>query len=244
MSFVVDFQNSIPYPSPNFSDRRLGLNIQYIVIHYTEMKSGSASLQRLCDPAYEVSCHYLIDEDGSVFQLVAENKRAWHAGKSFWKGQTDLNSLSIGIELQNRGHPAHLPPYPDVQINSLIVLLKDLTQRYSLNSSHILGHSDIAFERKQDPGEHFPWAFVMNKLGFSWLNSSKKQFNRYFFPSAKRLSFLLFQHGYDIRPTCKWTKRLYKAVLSAQRRYTPDKILPVYPPCYHLVFALKANSKP
>ena len=146
--------------SPNFNARRHALDM--LVLHYTGMESGEAALQRMCDPAAEVSAHYMVWEDGRITQLVQEDQRAWHAGVSRWQDDDDLNSRSIGIEIVNGGHDVplpngRLPPYPDAQIAAVIALSKDILSRHAIRPSRIVGHSDIAPARKIDPGEHFPW---------------------------------------------------------------------------------------
>jgi N-acetylmuramoyl-L-alanine amidase len=143
--------------SPNHGERRGAKCPDAIVLHYTGMETGAAALARLCDPTSEVSCHYLVQEDGSILQLVPEAQRAWHAGKSYWAGERDLNSASIGIEIVNGGHDFGLPHYPAAQIAAVIALCKDIAERRKILPSRILAHSDIAPGRKQDPGEHFPW---------------------------------------------------------------------------------------
>ena len=128
-----------------------------IVLHYTGMQDGAAALARLCDPAAKVSAHYMIEEDGRVFALVPEERRAWHAGVSFWKGQRDVNAVSIGVELVNPGHEFGYRAFPDAQIGALIELLGDIRGRWSVPNARILAHSDVAPARKEDPGELFPW---------------------------------------------------------------------------------------
>ena len=142
----------IKNPSPNFGPRSEGTNIEFIILHYTAMSTEN-SLERLCDPVYEVSCHYLIDPSGICYQLVDDSKRAWHAGKSYWRGYVDLNSRSLGIELVNSGNEN----YPEAQMKSLIRLLKYLIGSFKLNPKNVLGHSDIAPSRKLDPGKWFNW---------------------------------------------------------------------------------------
>jgi N-acetylmuramoyl-L-alanine amidase len=145
------------HPSPNHGARRIK-GPDSIVLHYTGMASGAAALARLCDPAAEVSAHYFIDEDGGIVQLVPEARRAWHAGQSCWAGQQDMNSASIGIELQNGGHEFGAPAYPEAQIEAVIALCRDIMgRRAELMPWRILAHSDIAPGRKIDPGEYFPW---------------------------------------------------------------------------------------
>ena len=149
----------IETPSPNFNDRNTP--IRYVVLHYTGMETGPAALERMCEAEAQVSAHYMVEEDGRVFRLVAEEKRAWHAGVSSWCGETDLNSASIGIEIVNGGHDYGLPAYPDVQLARVLELVRDLLDRHGIGPEAVIGHSDIAPGRKQDPGEHFPWALLV-----------------------------------------------------------------------------------
>jgi N-acetylmuramoyl-L-alanine amidase len=143
-------------PSPNH-DERGGASIDMLVLHYTGMPSGEAALQRLCDPAAKVSAHYTIDEDGTVYAHVPEARRAWHAGLSHWAGAADINSRSIGIELVNPGHEFGYRAFPDPQIAALTTLCHGILLRYPIASWRVLGHSDVAPARKDDPGELFPW---------------------------------------------------------------------------------------
>lgn len=145
----------IESPSPNFDARRAPPDM--VVLHYTGMQTGEAALARLCDPAAKVSAHYMIEEDGRIFRLVPEERRAWHAGVSFWKGERDINAVSIGIEIVNPGHEFGYHAFPDPQIEALIALLDQVRGRWQIPDARILGHSDVAPERKQDPGELFPW---------------------------------------------------------------------------------------
>jgi N-acetylmuramoyl-L-alanine amidase len=145
----------IAAPSPNFDARRTPPDM--IVLHYTGMETGEAALARLRDPAAQVSAHYLVEEDGRVFSLVDEARRAWHAGASSWKGVTDTNGRSIGIEIVNPGHEFGYRPFPPAQIAALTELLSEIRSRWTIDDALILGHSDVAPQRKQDPGELFPW---------------------------------------------------------------------------------------
>lgn len=144
-------------PSPNHDARPEGGAVDILLIHYTGMPSAEASLDRLCDPAARVSAHYLIEEDGRVWQLVDETSRAWHAGLGYWAGATDINARSIGIELQNPGHEFGYRPFPEPQMAALIELARDIRTRHPIPDWRILGHSDTAPTRKQDPGELFDW---------------------------------------------------------------------------------------
>ena len=148
----------IATPSPNFDARTAPPDM--IVLHYTGMASGEAALARLVDPAAKVSAHYMIEEDGRLFALVPEARRAWHAGVSSWQGQGDINGASIGIELVNPGHEHGYRPFPEAQIDVLIPLIADIRSRWTIDDARILGHSDVAPARKQDPGELFPWQIL------------------------------------------------------------------------------------
>jgi len=144
------------YISPNF-DERTGGAPDMILLHYTGMHTAEAALERLCDPAAKVSAHYVITEDGTLHALVPEDKRAWHAGMSYWAGERDINSRSIGIELVNGGHEFGYAPFPEAQIAALITLCRNISARYTIPPARVLGHSDVAPRRKLDPGHLFPW---------------------------------------------------------------------------------------
>lgn len=144
---------SLSHPSPNFGERRGGARVELVVLHYTAMPSCGEALERLCDPAAEVSAHYLIDADGTVLSLVDEDLRAWHAGAGEWGGKGDINSRSIGIELANRGRE----PFAEPQMAALERLLAGVLERHGLGPQAVIGHSDMAPERKGDPGGRFDW---------------------------------------------------------------------------------------
>ena len=155
----------IDRPSPNF-DTRAGA-IDMLLLHYTGMRSGEAALDRLCDPAAKVSAHYLIEEDGRVFQMVDEADRAWHAGRSRWAGETDINSCSVGVEIVNPGHEFGYRLFPPEQISVCIELCRGILMRHDITRYRVLGHSDVAPRRKEDPGELFPWQKLwMGGVGF------------------------------------------------------------------------------
>ena len=141
--------------SPNFDARLLPVGM--IVLHYTGMQSAAAALDRLADPAAKVSAHYVITEDGQVVRMVAEADRAWHAGRSWWRGITDVNSASVGIEIVNPGHEFGYVPFPEAQMDAVIGLVAEVAGRYSIAPAMIVGHSDVAPARKDDPGELFDW---------------------------------------------------------------------------------------
>lgn len=143
-------------PSPNFDTR--ALPVQMVVLHYTGMPSAEAAIERLADPAAKVSAHWLVAEDGQVVRMVDEANRAWHAGKSWWRGVTDVNSASIGIEIVNPGHEFGYRPFPAEQMAAVEALVANAVQRHAILPANVVGHSDIAPARKDDPGELFDWA--------------------------------------------------------------------------------------
>ena len=145
------------FPSPNFGVRENGLTPSILVLHYTGMPSAEAAIHWLAVPESKVSCHYVTDEAGAVIQMVPEAYRAWHAGASHWKGETDINSSSIGIEIQNPGHDGGYPDFPEVQMRAVEALCRDIAERHGIEPQHVLAHSDIAPRRKIDPGEKFDW---------------------------------------------------------------------------------------
>ena len=148
-------ETPIAAPSPNFNERKLPVRL--IVLHYTGMENGPVALAKMRDPDAQVSAHYMVETDGRIFQLVDEAKRAWHAGLSSWQGETDINSSSIGIEIVNGGHDFGLPDFPAGQIDAVIELVRAVMGRHGVGPEAVIGHSDIAPGRKQDPGEKFRW---------------------------------------------------------------------------------------
>lgn len=173
-------------PSPNY-DSRDGHAVDMLVLHYTGMRSGAVALDRLIDASANVSAHYAVDEEGGIWQLVPEEMRAWHAGKSFWRGQTNINQRSIGIEIINPGHEFGYRPFPDVQMQSVIALCKAILSRHAIPARNIVAHSDIAPARKMDPGELFDWA---------WL--AREGIGEFPFPVAQPTLQTLADYGYDV----------------------------------------------
>jgi len=143
--------------SPNSDARPEGVSVDTLILHYTGMPTAAAALERLCDPEAEVSAHYLIDEDGTLTALVPEERRAWHAGVSSWRGASHINQRSIGIELVNPGHEWGYRPFTGAQYTALIDLCRAILERWPIPPQRVLAHSDVAPERKQDPGELFDW---------------------------------------------------------------------------------------
>ena len=165
--------------SPNFSTRRRNpKKIKYIVYHYTGMRSESKAVKRLTDDNSNVSCHYFIKRNGQIILMVPELFEAWHAGKSNWKKDISLNKNSIGIEISNKGHDFGYENFSKSQISSLIKLSKYLIKKYNIKISNILGHSDISFERKKDPGEKFPWRDLANKKIGIWHKIEEKKLKK------------------------------------------------------------------
>ncbi len=177
-----------------------------LVLHYTDMPDTAAALDRLCDPEAAVSAHYLIAADGRVYQLVAEENRAWHAGESCWRGVRDVNSRSIGIELCNPGHSHGPAPYPPSQMAALLILAREILQRHAIPQRNVVGHSDIAPGRKRDPGEWFDWRWLAASGVGLWPEADSMA------AEPARLPDLLAVIGYDIRD-------VPAAIAAFQRRY-------------------------
>ncbi|MEP5937074.1 MAG: N-acetylmuramoyl-L-alanine amidase [Erythrobacter sp.] len=199
--------------SPNHNGRKLPISM--LVVHYTEMESADVAIERLCDPDAGVSAHYLISEDGVVTRLVHEEKRAWHAGQSFWRGHRDVNSASIGIELDHPGHGLGYRPFADAQIDALVPLVARIIKKYDIARSNVVGHSDVAPMRKIDPGELFPW----DRLAEYGLCLPKPDNLELGDPFDNDGAFYLAleRFGYDITDG-------HKAVEAFQRRWRPDNI--------------------
>ena len=165
--------------SPNFSlPKRSKKKIKFLIIHYTGMKSESLAVKKLCDPKAKVSAHYFIKKNGNILQLVPDLYEAWHAGKSSWKKYNSLNKTSIGIEIQNSGHDYSYENFSLKQIDSLKKLLKNLVKNYKIDQKNILGHSDIAPNRKKDPGEKFPWKNLSKIKLVKWHKINEKKIKK------------------------------------------------------------------
>jgi N-acetylmuramoyl-L-alanine amidase len=163
---MVDFARA----SPNVGPRRDGLSPRLLIMHYTGMASAGAAIDLLCDPTSGVSCHYVVDIDGGIAQLVAEDMRAWHAGMSYWQGTSDINSASIGIEIQNLGHDRGYPDFPPAQMQAVARLARDICRRHGIAAEGVLAHSDVAPDRKIDPGEKFDWRWLAREGVGRWLD--------------------------------------------------------------------------
>lgn len=199
--------------SPNFNERALPITMA--VLHYTEMKPVESALERLCDPAAEVSAHYLISEEGEVTLLVPEDKRAWHAGQSYWRGHKDVNSASIGIELDHPGHALGYRGFAEAQMDALVPLLHRTLQRYDIPRANVVGHSDVAPARKSDPGELFPWDRLA-EYGLCLARPRKLELGDPF-DNDGAFYLALERFGYDITDG-------HAAVRAFQRRWRPERI--------------------
>jgi|TARA_B100000780_G_scaffold253490_1_gene201106 N-acetylmuramoyl-L-alanine amidase len=213
--------------SPNFSKKsRKPTMVSFIIIHYTGMQSKRASVERLTNPKYKVSCHYLICRKGEIIQMVSDKKIAWHAGKSKWKHYNNLNKNSIGIELVNKGHKIKYEKFTKLQINSLKKLCNQLKKKFKIKDSSILGHSDIAPLRKEDPGEQFPWEKIIKINHNLNTNKMKKKFTSL---DKKKLRFLFFKNlfkiGYRYFNQKKYVPGRDKKIIKAfQRKHVQQKL--------------------
>ncbi|MDQ2892602.1 MAG: N-acetylmuramoyl-L-alanine amidase [Pseudomonadota bacterium] len=202
----------IDTPSPNFDERLLPITM--IVLHYTGMIDGPSAIARLRDPAAKVSAHYVVEEDGTVIRMVDEADRAWHAGQSLWRGITDVNSASVGVEIVNPGHEFGYRPFAPEQLEALIPLVADIKQRHAISRGDVVGHSDIAPRRKRDPGELFPWS-KLAKLRLALPRPTRHLMD----PMWTQGGFLLAleRFGYDVEEPMA-------AIMAFQRRFRPELI--------------------
>lgn len=216
----------IPAPSPNFDMRKAPPDI--LVLHYTGMPTGQGALDRLRDPAAKVSAHYLVEEDGRIFSLVAEERRAWHAGVSSWKGQKDVNGASIGIEIVNPGHEWGYRPFTEPQIAAVVELVGDIRTRWTIADGDIVGHSDVAPGRKEDPGELFPWRRLAEAGHGLWaevpgapgpaLASGEEG------AGVFALQAGLTRLGYDSAPSGVFDEHTVAVVRAFQRHWRPERV--------------------
>ena len=218
--------NLIEAPSPNFDARTTPPDI--LVLHYTGMPTGEAALARLRDPEARVSSHYLVEEDGRIFRLVPEERRAWHAGVSFWKGERNINGVSIGVEIVNPGHEFGYRPFPEAQISAVTALVADIRSRWQIDNGRIVGHSDVAPDRKDDPGELFPWKRLAEAGHGLWVESPAA-------PGAPlaegeestgvfALQAGFTRLGYDLPPSGKFDAATKAVVTAFQRHWRPEKV--------------------
>ncbi|CAN7374841.1 N-acetylmuramoyl-L-alanine amidase [Rhizobium sp. LjRoot258] len=228
-SFEADYRKASVRPSPNHGERADGRKPDMILLHYTGMPTADGALEWLCRDESQVSSHYFVSEDGEVLQLVPEERRAWHAGKSYWRGETDINSLSIGIEIANAGHPGGLPEYPQEQIQALVELCRDCGQRWSIAPERVLGHSDVAPIRKVDPGEKFPWKDLHRAGVGHWVEPAPIAGGRFFQRGdrgqpVEALQSMLSLYGYATEITGEFSDKTAGDVEAFQRHFRPARI--------------------
>ncbi|MCW9033364.1 MAG: N-acetylmuramoyl-L-alanine amidase [Alphaproteobacteria bacterium] len=205
--------------SPNFNDRRGNQPIDMLVLHYTGMKTADEAMERLCNPEAEVSAHYVIDEKGGITKMVEEENRAWHAGVSSWRGETDINSRSIGIELINPGHEFGYREFTEFQMASLEILAHDILRRHPIPERNVVGHSDIAPQRKTDPGELFDWE-ALARVGIGlFLPRSKPQK-----PNVKKAQNKLAKIGYEINLSGEIDPQTKSVIKAFQRHFRPLRV--------------------
>ena len=216
-------------PSPNFGERRGSARPDSIVLHYTGMPTAEGALALLRDPTSQVSAHYFVWENGEVAQLVAEDKRAWHAGVGSWGGEADLNSASIGVEIVNAGHDGALPPFPRRQIDAVVALCRNVAARRAIRPERILAHSDVAPARKRDPGEKFPWDVLARARVGYWTRPAAITGGRLFAagqegPPIRALQAMLALYGYGVELTGVYDRQTRTVVTAFQRHFRRERV--------------------
>jgi N-acetylmuramoyl-L-alanine amidase len=216
-------------PAPNYEPRRDGRDPDMLILHYTGMESAQAALDWLTCEESKVSAHYFVDESGRITQMVAEDKRAWHAGQSDWAGETDLNSCSIGIEIHNPGHEFGYADFPDVQMRGVEALCLDILSRQAIPKPRVLAHSDIAPGRKRDPGEKFDWAGLARAGIGLWVEPVPLAGDEGFgvgdeSEAIAQLQRELQEFGYRVEVTSTYGKGLVQVVEAFQRHFRPARI--------------------
>jgi len=217
-------------PSPNFDSRRAPPDM--LVLHYTGMQTAEAAVARLRDPEAKVSAHYVVDEDGGILRLVAEERRAWHAGRGAWQGETDCNAASIGIEIVNPGHEFGYRAFPDVQIDAVISLVSDIRTRWTIADTRIIGHSDLAPDRKQDPGELFPWKRLASVGHGLWFDPAPERIaalGASLSPGEDGIGVIVLRSalhrlGYGLKPGGDYDEETRLTVEAFQRHWRPEKV--------------------
>jgi N-acetylmuramoyl-L-alanine amidase len=217
------------FPSPNHGERKDGKLPNSVVLHYTGMADGPAALKQLCNPLAQVSCHYLVFEDGRILQLVPEARRAWHAGAGSWQGEADMNSTSIGIEIVNPGHDHGYIPFPEQQITNLIGLCKDIVDRWQIRPDRVIAHSDMAPQRKRDPGELFPWERLAEADVGHWVQPHPISSGRFFQRGEEgapieALQVMLGLYGYAVPATGVFDAMTECVIIAFQRHFRPDRV--------------------
>jgi len=213
--------------SPNHDAR--GAKADILLLHYTGMTTDEEALTRLVDRESKVSSHYFVYEDGRILQLVSEQQRAWHAGAASWKRATDINARSIGIEIANPGHEYGYHDFPDRQIDAVIALCHDIVARHRIRRERVLGHSDVAPTRKNDPGEKFPWAHLAAAGIGLWVEPSPVDGGRTFSaidkgPEVEKLQKQLARFGYGLKITGGYDDDTRSVVTAFQRHFRPERV--------------------
>lgn len=216
-------------PSPNHGPRRGGLVPDILLLHYTGMDNAEAALGWLCEPDSKVSCHYLVDELGGVFQLVPEDLRAWHAGVSSWCGETDINSRSIGVEIHNPGHERGYPDFPDDQMTAVEALCHDILGRHDIPARRVLAHSDVAPGRKTDPGEKFDWARLARAGIGHWVEPLPPTDDEGLRCGSEGAVVLQLQsgladYGYGIEPSGRYDEATEEVVCAFQSHFRQARV--------------------
>jgi N-acetylmuramoyl-L-alanine amidase len=217
-------------PSPNHGERSDGRRPDMIVLHYTGMQNAESALELLRARGSDVSAHYFVFEDGRIVQLVPESRRAWHAGKSEWAGETDINSCSIGIEIANPGHDHGYPDFPARQIAAVTTLCRSIQTRNTIPTVRVLAHSDVAPARKQDPGEKFPWRMLFESGVGHWVKPAPiMNFGQALAPGTRGdavagLQKTLREYGYGVEINGEYDSATFEVVTAFQRHFRPERV--------------------
>lgn len=218
------------HPSPNFEERQDGQQASILLMHYTGMACCTQAIDWLSRPESKVSCHYVVDVDGTIWQMVAEARRAWHAGAGSWQGNCDINSASIGIEIHNPGYDGGYPDFPDVQMRAVEALSRDIIARHSIKPERVLAHSDIAPGRKIDPGEKFDWARLARAGIGHWVEpepvppAGEGELSAADAGTITHAQTLLRAYGYGIEVTGICDQQSRTIVSAFQRHFRPAKV--------------------
>jgi N-acetylmuramoyl-L-alanine amidase len=228
-ALIADHDGAVVHPSPNCNERRDGKRPDMILLHYTGMESGAAAEAWLANPIAEVSAHYVVRENGLIVQMVPEAARAWHAGKSFWQGETDINSRSIGIEIINPGHDNGYPAFPDAQIVAVIGLCQGIIARHAVVAERVLAHSDVAPGRKVDPGEKFPWRRLFEAGVGHWIEPVAVSGGMFLAPGdsgqpVEALQSMLSIYGYNVEINGIFDDKTRICVAAFQRHFRPARV--------------------
>jgi N-acetylmuramoyl-L-alanine amidase len=217
-------------PSPNHGERKDGRRADMILLHYTGMVDAAAALELLMARGSDVSAHYFVFEDGRIIQLVQESRRAWHAGKAHWAGESDINSCSIGIEIANPGHDHGYPDFSKRQVAAVTTLCRSIQTRNPIVPMRVLAHSDVAPARKQDPGEKFPWRTLFDSGVGHWVKPAPiMNFGQVLQPGDRGDAVAMFQkslveYGYGVESGGEYGAATREAVTAFQRHFRPERI--------------------